>query len=206
MAGIADKIMRRIRSRGRGRWVCTPRDFLDLGSRVAVDQALHRLVLAGTLRRVSRGLYDLPRMSAILKRPAPVDIDAVVQALARRDGVTVMPDNVVAANRLGLTTAVPAKARYVTDGASRRIEVDGRTIHLRHAPPGVMRWAGRPAAPVVQALQWLGADAAGSPDVFAALQRNLSDQVKRNLAANLRDLPGWAVPVARRLVGDTATA
>ncbi|MDE0436651.1 MAG: DUF6088 family protein, partial [Bryobacterales bacterium] len=72
MSGVADAIMRRVSAHGRGRWVCTPKDFLDLGSREAVDQALSRLVRAGRLRRAGRGLYDLPRISAVLNRPAPV--------------------------------------------------------------------------------------------------------------------------------------
>lgn len=39
--------MRRVRGHGRGRWVCAPRDFLDLGSREAVDGAPPRLVRGG---------------------------------------------------------------------------------------------------------------------------------------------------------------
>ncbi|MCY4141731.1 MAG: DUF6088 family protein, partial [Rhodobacteraceae bacterium] len=92
MIRTADKIMKRIAAHGRGQWVCTPKDFLDLGSREAVDQALSRLVKAGRLRRAGRGLYDLPRISGVLKRPAPVDLNAAVAALARRDGIRIMPD------------------------------------------------------------------------------------------------------------------
>ena len=66
MTRLADRIMKRLRAHGRGRWVCTPKDFLDLGSREAVDQALSRLVRTGRLRRAGRGLYDLPRTSAVL--------------------------------------------------------------------------------------------------------------------------------------------
>ena len=40
MDGIADKIMNRVSDQPSQRWVCTPKDFLDLGSRQAVDQAL----------------------------------------------------------------------------------------------------------------------------------------------------------------------
>ena len=67
-----------------------------------------------------------------------------------------MPDGHIAANQLGLTNAVPAKVIYVTDGHSRTLEIDGRTVRLRHACPSVMQWAGRPSEPVVQALRWLG--------------------------------------------------
>ena len=49
MSGIADKIMKWVAAHHRGRWVCSPKDFLDLGSWEAVDQALLHLVKAGRL-------------------------------------------------------------------------------------------------------------------------------------------------------------
>ena len=204
MTRLADRIVKRLSARGRGRWVCTPKDFLDLASREAVDQALSRLVKAGRLRRAGRGLYDLPRTSAVLGRPAPVDLDAALAALARRDGIRIMPDGATAAHRLGLTNAVPARPGYVTDGATRTVGIDGATVRLRHAGPRVMRWAGHPAAPVAQALRWLGPDAARDPRVVAALKRHLPDTVKHDLSRNARDLPGWALPIARDIAGGGA--
>ena len=206
MTSTADKIMKRVTGYGRGTWVCTPKDFLDLGSREAVDQALSRLVKGGRLRRVGHGLYDMPRISNVLKQPAPADLNAAVAALARRDGVRVMPDGLVAANQLRLTNAVPAKLSYFTDGPSRTLKLDGRTVRFRHAGPSVMQWAGRLAAPVVQALRWIGRDAATDAQVVAILTRQLPDHVKLDLLRNGRDLPGWALPIARRIAGALAEA
>ena len=206
MTAMADKIMRRVSAHDRGRWVCTPKDFLDLGSREAVDQALSRLVKAGRLRRVGHGLYDKPRISSVLNRPAPAELDAAIAALARRDGVRIMPDGLVAANQLGLTNAVPAQVSYVTDGHSRTLEIDGRTVRFRHASPRVMQWAGRPAAPVVQALRWLGPRAAADGRVVATLRSHLPDEVKLDLLRHGRDLPGWALPLARSIASDAAVA
>ena len=206
MTPMADKIMKRVSAHDSGSWVCTPKDFLDLGSREAVDQALSRLVKAGELRRVGHGLYDMPRFSSVLKRPAPVDLDAAIAALARRDGVRIMPDGLVAANQLRLTNAVPAKVCFVTDGHSRTVKIDGRTIQFRHAGPSVMQWTGRPAAPVVQALRWLGPTAAADTRVLSTLSRHLPDDVKRDLLQNSRDLPGWALPLARDITSDEAVA
>ena len=204
MTRIADKIMDRVTKNERGTWVCTPKDFLDVGSREAIDQALSRLVKSGQLRRVGHGLYDMPRMSDVLERPAPVDLDAAIAALARRDGVRIMPDGMVAANQLGLTNAVPAKASYVTDGHSRALKIDGRTVQFRHAGPSVMKWAGRSSAPVVQALRWLGSEAAADTRVVSILRRNLPDDVKLDLLQNSRDLPGWALQLARSITADQA--
>ena len=206
MTTMADKIMKRVSAHDRGSWVCTPKDFLDLGSREAVDQALSRLVKVGQLRRVGHGLYDMPRISKVLKRPAPVDLNAAIAALGRRDGVRVMPDGLVAANQLGLTNAVPAKASYVTDGSSRTVKIDGRTVRFRHAGPSVMQWVGRPSAPVVQALRWLGPGAAIDAQVVSTLSRHLPDDVKRDLLINSRDLPGWALLLVRDITRDQAVA
>lgn len=202
MTGIADKIMQRVSIHDSGCWVCTPRDFLDLGSRQAVDQAISRLAKSGRLRRVGHGLYDVPRFSDVLNRPAPVHLDAAIAALARRDGVRIMPDGLLAANQLGLTDAVPAKVRYVTDGHSRTLKIAGRTVRFQHAGPRVMQWAGRPAAPVVQALRWLGPSAAADREIVSSLNRSLPDHVKFDLVHNSRDLPGWALPLARGIARD----
>ena len=206
MTSMADKIMKRVSAHAKGRWVCSPKDFLDLGSREAVDQALSRLVKAGQLRRVSHGLYDMPRISNVLKRPAPVDLDAAIVALARRDGVRIMPDGLVAANQLGLTNAVPAKVNFVTDGHSRTLKIDGRTVRFRHAGPSVMKWAGKPAALVVQALRWLGPTASADAQVVSILSRHLPDDVKHDLLPNSRNLPGWALPLVRSITSDQTAA
>ena len=204
MKGIAKKIMKRMSAYSSGKWIVTPKDFVDLGSRESVDQALSRLVKSGHLRRVGRGLYDRPRFSSLLNRPAPADIDVAVAALARRDGVRIMPDGLQYANQLGITNAVPAKASYITDGPSRVLEIDGRTIQFKHASPRVMKWSGRPSAPVVQALRWLGPDAAADKQVTSILNRNLPDEVKMDLLKNSRDLPGWALPIARSITHNLA--
>ncbi len=204
MTGAADKIMQRVSVHDGGRWVCTPKDFLDLGSRDAVDQALSRLANSGRLRRIGHGLYAAPKISRVLNGPAPVALDVAIAALARRNGVRIMPDGLLAANQLGLTNAVPAKATYVTDGHSRTLKIDGRTVRFRHAGPSVMRWAGKPAAPVVQALRWLGPRVAADGEIVSTLGRNLPDNVKLDLLHNLRDLPGWALPLGRSIASDRA--
>ncbi len=199
MQGIPQKILNRVRGHGRGCWVCTPKDFLDLGSRDAVDKALSRLVEQGVLRRIGRGIYDYPRISKILKRPAPPNIDATIAALARRDGISILHDNIVAAHQLGLTNAVPAQNTYITNGASRTIQIGGRTLKLRHASPRLMAWANRPGAPVVQALDWLGKNIADDKDLVDTLRSRLSPEIKRDLVNGIRLLPTWMIPIVRQV-------
>jgi Family of unknown function (DUF6088) len=199
MASLSDRIMRRVRAYGRGNRVFTPNDFLDLGNRAAVDQALSRLSRNHRLRRVSRGLYDLPRLSTVLNRPAPPNIDAAVQALVRRDRIQVMPDGIVAANRLGLTNAVPAKVSYVTSGPTRTFKVGGRTVRFQHASAILMAWVKRPGAPAIQALYWLGQPIASTPETIDILRTNLSDVIKQDLIKGIDLLPAWIASIISKL-------
>lgn len=196
---LSEEILRRVRAHGQGQWVCSPKDFLDLGSRAAVDQSLARLTKDGKLRRIDRGLYDWPRYSTVLNRPAPASLGLIVATIARRDGIKVAPDGIVAANQLGLTTAVPAKASYITDGDSRLLKIDGATIQFRHAKPSLINWLNRPAGQVVLALDWLGAGAANDSKTIEILRQRLPDHVKQDLLKGIRHLPGWMTQLVKTI-------
>ena len=134
-------------------WV--PTDFAQLGGRDAVDKALQRMVQAGELRRIDRGLYDRPVLNKLTKRPTSPDYRAVVEAIARRDHLRLLVDGMTAANDLGLTDAVPARVTIHTDARRRAIQLDKLNIEFKHTAPSRLYWAGRPAMRVVQALYWL---------------------------------------------------
>lgn len=131
---IQDQILDRIRSQGRGK-VFTPKDFLDLASRDAADQSLSRLVKSGDITRLARGLYHYPEMNERLGIPLAPDLDDIAEALGRQTGSRVVPSGAVAANRLGLSTQVPAKPVYLTDGRTRQVRIGKTLIQLRHAAP-----------------------------------------------------------------------
>lgn len=51
--------------------VFTPFDFLDIGSPHSGGMALMRLTRSGELRRLARGLYDVPRTQPVLGELIP---------------------------------------------------------------------------------------------------------------------------------------
>jgi hypothetical protein len=77
---------------GPARSVWTPADFLDLGGRDAVDKTLQRLVAAGGLRRIDRGLYDRPIFNRLTRELGSPDPRGVIDAVARRDQRRVLVD------------------------------------------------------------------------------------------------------------------
>ena len=124
MNKVPSKIYTRIKYRARFGWVCSPVDFLDLGNRAVVDQALSRMVKGGLIRRIARGLYDMPHFNPMLNAYSPPSHNQIILAISRRDGIRVVSDNIVCANALGLTNAVPAKLTYLTDGPSKIVKAD----------------------------------------------------------------------------------
>ncbi len=192
---IIQQALKRIRGHGKG-FVFTPKDFLDLGSRAAVDQALSRLTRHGKIRRIKRGLYDYPRVSTRLGQLSP-NPDAVVQALARKTGSKIRPSGAQAANTLGLSTQVPARLVYLTDGPSRDVVIGRQRIQLRNAASRY--FSGNSGADMaVQALRHLGRNAVDVTSI-QKLQAVLSDMDKRALWNAIGRLPDWMTPHIRAI-------
>lgn len=195
------RIVAAIRGRGRGS-VFVPSDFVRLGSREAVDVALHRLARQGTIRRLARGVYDFPKEHPKLGLLAPSAED-IARALAGRDRTRLQPAGAYAANALGLTEQVPAKAVFLTDGPARTVKIGPTTIQLRRTTPKNMEAAGRLSGLLIQALRELGREHV-TPETRAHLKRTLPADQRRELLKDLRLAPAWMHPIFRELAGDDA--
>ena len=121
--------------------VWTPVDFLDLGSREAVDKALQRLALAAQIRRLDRGLYDQPRRNQLTGQMSVPDYRRVIEAIARRDQTRMLVDGMTAANDLGLSDAVPGRIVVHTDARLRPIKLGKQIIAFRPTAPSKLYWA-----------------------------------------------------------------
>lgn len=193
---VTDKILSRIRRKGQGT-VHTSKDFLDLGGRVAVDHALSNLAKKGLIRRLSRGVYDYPKVNPRLGTLTPPP-DAVAKALAKKTRSDLQVSGAYAANQLGLSTQVPARVVYLTDGKSKRVRVGRQTIELRHASPKNMATAGKPSGTVIQALRHVGRDNVND-EVIDRIKSVLSDDDRAALRHDVDKAPDWMRPILTRL-------
>lgn len=197
-ASVDQRILAAVKRRGEGA-VFVPTDFLALGSRRAVDVALHRLVKRGAVRRIARGIYDLPRTHRALGALAP-SADAVARALAGHHGIRLQPSGAYAANLLGLTEQVPMRVVFLTDGATRRVRVGATTIELRRTTPRNMATSGRLSGMVIQALRALGQRNI-TPERIARLRRAIPAKERARLLKDLRFAPAWMHPHFRVIAG-----
>jgi hypothetical protein len=201
-------ILGRIR-RDKSILVWTPNDFLDLGARSAVDKALQRLAASGDLRRIDRGLYDLPRINTLTGKPSTPEYTAIIDAVTRREKARILPNGMTAANQLGLTDAVPAKVTVHTDARLRPIHLDKLVIDFKLTAPSRLYWAGRPAMRIVQALHWLHDMLPADGDsILTKIRKILEDPkqgkaIRDDLRSGLDALPAWMRDLITKLLHDT---
>lgn len=176
--------------------VVSPKEFLHLGSRAAIDQALSRLTKEGKLLRVARGTYVTPVSNRFGTRaPAP---EKVVHALAAQSGEVVTPHGANAANALGLTQQVPIREVYLTSGRTRTLKLGRSEVMVKHAPRWMLALGAGPAGAAVRALAWMGPAHVG--ESLAALRRTLPPAEWRTLTSGRAVLPSWMA----RAIGEEA--
>ena len=194
---ITTKIKQRIIGKGRGA-IFAPTDFLDIGSRASVDQALSRLADQGMIRRLTRGLYDYPKQSPRFGLLSP-SADDIARAVARKDSQVLQPSPAMAANQLGLSTQVPSKPTYMTDGPTRTKRVGRQVIQFRNASSKTLVGAGQKTGAVFQALRYVGKDRIND-QVIDKLARALDDKDRAQLSRQSRHVPAWMHPIVQQIV------
>ena len=155
MVSIEDKILKRIKSHGRG-WAMTNSDFGDIAKTATIDWSLYRLKDKKLIRPLMRGIYDYPRFSEILQEELAPDMEMVARAIARKFRWNILISGNTALNYLGLSTQIPTRLIYFSDGPSRQYEVAGRILEFKHISFKEARFTNTKSEIVVQALRELG--------------------------------------------------
>lgn len=197
MESVENQLLAQVRREGNG-WAFTPKDFSSLASREAVDLALHRLHQKGVIRRVMRGVYDVPRKSRLLDQPLSPDPDAVANALARRFGWRIQPDGATALNLLGLSTQVPARTTYLSDGPDRDYLVGKTELRFQHTALKEAGFKLRESALLVQGLKALGAQHV-TQNVEQTMRSWLKPELRNQVLMDTRNTADWVYRILKRV-------
>jgi hypothetical protein len=189
MQSIADKILSRIYGRGKG-WAFSPIDFVAEFSRDQVDNALSDLVKAGKIRRVCRGIYDYPKYSRLLKQELSPDPDQVARAFARKFHWRIQPSGETALNLLGLSTQVPGRIVYLSDGPNRTYSLDSHTLEFKTSALKDIGFKHPESGMLVQALKALGKEHAADIS-FEQIRKQLDLSKGRQIVKDTRSVTSW---------------
>jgi Family of unknown function (DUF6088) len=131
-----------------------PTDFRGQGTEDAIKQSLSRLTKAGKLTRLAHGIYFIPKTDPLLGTIYP-SAEEVAKMLAKKERVNIRPAGAYALHKLGLTTQVPTKLVYITDGPSRLIKVGKTTIKFKATANKKLATKGKISSLLIQALEEL---------------------------------------------------
>ena len=167
----------------------SPVVFLAYGTRASVDQALSRLVKAGTVERVTRGVFVRPEVSRFVGKVMPEPLK-VAQIVAKATGAIVQVHGAEAARRLKLTTQVPTQAVFMTSGPSKSVRVGEMRIRLQHVCQRKLALAGRPAGLALAAMWYLGRTEV-TPALVEKIRRRLGPAEFEVLRSAAPEMPAW---------------
>jgi hypothetical protein len=164
-------------------------DFLDYGSSESIKKALLRLKEKGLLVRMAHGIYLYPKTDQDLGILFP-STEEIAKAISRRDKSRIVPTGVQALNKLGLSTQIPMKVVFLTDGAARSIKVGKRTITFKKTSPKNLLPKGEISSLVIQALKSIGQDKMDD-NTLKKLQTILEKEMKENILHDAKLAPAW---------------
>lgn len=170
-----------------------PADFEEYGSTEAINIALHRLTKRRLIKRLAFGIYAKPTISQLVGEVFP-PAEEIAKAIARRDNARLLPTGAYALNMLGLSTQVPMKLVYLTDGAARTVKLGKVTILLKKASPKKMALKGELSKLVVMALTDIGKGLLTDEEEKKILTL-LAKEKPEDLKHDIRLAPRWIAEI-----------
>ncbi|MDR0830871.1 MAG: DUF6088 family protein [Prevotellaceae bacterium] len=191
---IENKIFEKIKKAKRGALFFAD-NFVAFGNIDTIYRTLNRLVEKGELDKVTNGIYYRPQIDKIIGKITP-KIEDVASAIARRDKAKIVPTGDYALNRLGLSTQVPMKIVYLTDGSARNIKVGNYTISFIRTSPKNVAAIGKISRLAIQALKSIGRENVKQHEI-EQIQNALMKEKVSYLEHDLRVAPAWIKEIIR---------
>jgi hypothetical protein len=173
-------------------------DFLDYGYPDSVKKALLRLKEKEILIRMAHGIYLYPKVDKELGVLFP-STEEIATAIARRDKARIVPTGVQALNKLGLSTQVPMKVVYLTDGAARTVKVGKRTITFKKTSPKNLSVKGELSGLAIQALKTIGQNKVDEKTI-EKIQAILKNEKRDNIINDAKLSPAWINKILMQII------
>lgn len=132
-----------------------PSDFRGTGTDSAIKKALSRLAEKGMIKRLAHGIYYVPKTDPVLGELRP-GADDVVKMIAQKEKIRIKPAGAYALHKLGLTTQVPTRLVYITDGHPRQFMLGKLQIKFKPTTSKRLLRKGKISSLVIQALEEIG--------------------------------------------------
>ncbi|GHT56521.1 hypothetical protein AGMMS49982_23380 [Bacteroidia bacterium] len=198
MQNTNNKIIKYIKRNRHGK-IFFADEFRKFGSNEAVRQALSRLCKKQFLIRLSAGIYLYPQIDSEIGVIYP-SIETVSKTIAKREKTRMIPTGTYALNALGLSTQVPAKAVFLTDGTARVVKVGKRaTIKFKRTVAKNLSYKGKISLLAISALKEIGKDKAIA-DQLQKIKEALQQEKRENIIHDAALAPVWISNIILKLI------
>lgn len=175
-------------------------DFYQYGSPGNIRLTLFRLENEGVLERLAQGIYLKPKRDPLFGTIYP-SIEEIAKQIAQRDMARIAPTGVFALYLLGLTTQIPLKVVYLTDGSQREIKIGNRTIQLKKTVPRSFAIKDELLHLIVQAFKEIG-EKKVTEEFLKMIQPHISQLNEQVLQIQLKYAPVWIQKTIKNLYKD----
>jgi len=194
---IHNQIETAIKRKRRGK-IFFASDFKQLGSNEAIRLTWFRLCKKNMITRLSTGISLYPKISKRIRIVYP-SIEDIAKSIAKREKARLIPTGVYALNRLGLSTQVPMRVIFLTDGAPRVIKVGKKaTVRFKKTVAKHLSFKGKISTLVVFALKEIGKDKV-TDSQLKLLKEALMLEKEENIIHDVMLAPEWISKIIKTL-------
>lgn len=168
-------------------------NFASIGQPKAIHKALERLTHKNEIIRIAKGVYIKPKTDPIVGIIYP-NIEAIAEAIAKRDKAKIVPTGSYALYKLGLSTQIPMNIVFFTDASARKINIGKQRIQFKKASAKSLAAIGEISKLVIQALKAIGKDAINETDILK-IQTILKQEKPYHLQHDAAIAPVWMRPI-----------
>lgn len=154
-----------------------------------IRQILSRLVKAGELRRVARGIFVKPKHIVRVGEVLPTATE-VAEMVAKTTGETIAVHGAEAARKLQLTTQVPMQLVFYTSGNTRTLKIRNQTVKLKHVNPSRLIASGTISGLVISALRYIGQENV-TTKTLETIQRVIPSKEFEATIKLMEHMPAW---------------
>ena len=174
-------------------------NFSQYGTDVSIRHAFSRLCKERLLIRLSAGIYLYPEIDKEIGVIYP-SIEKIAKAIAKQEKARIIPTGVYALNALGLSTQIPMRVVFLTDGTPRMINIEGEaSIKFKKTAPKYLSFKSKLMSLIVFALREIGENKATS-EQLEKIKTLLQNEKKEIIISDINLAPAWVKNTISKLI------
>ena len=161
-----------------------------------IRQSLNRLVKAGEIKRVARGVFVKPKQSVLVGEILPSAFE-IAASLSKSTGETITVQGAEAVRILQLTTQVPMQLIFYTSGNTRVLKFNNTKVKLKHVNPSRLIAPGTTPGLVICALNFMGHENV-TPHTIEKIKSLISQKEFVETIRLTNKMPAWMADIFYR--------